>query len=222
MGGYASIAVEARIRLPLQRMGINSNRAVPRATKFTDEEFLQGLRSRDNETLKALYRKHYPAVLKFILSNSGSDEQAKDIYQETIIVLYENVKRPEFGLTCALQTYIYSVARRLWLKQLNRSGRTVLFREEGDHEIADVSADLNEHLEKEKEISRMNASLEKLGEPCAGLIRDFYVSRLSMDEIGEKYGYTNADNAKTQKYKCLQRLKRYFFEKETVSIVKTE
>ena len=58
----------------------------------------------------------------------------------------------------------------------------------------------------------MNDSLENLGEPCSTLLKDFYVHKLSMEEISEKFGYTNADNAKTQKYKCLQRLKRYFFE----------
>ena len=60
----------------------------------------------------------------------------------------------------------------------------------------------------------MNNSLELLGEPCKTLIQDFYIHKKSMDEIAEKFGYTNADNAKTQKYKCLQRLKKYFFNKE--------
>ena len=62
----------------------------------------------------------------------------------------------------------------------------------------------------------MNQSLENLGEPCAALIKDFYVNKLSMDEIAEKFGYTNSDNAKNQKYKCLQRLKRYFFDNRLV------
>ena len=59
----------------------------------------------------------------------------------------------------------------------------------------------------------MNNSLIELGEPCSELIKDFYINKLSMEQIAEKFGYTNADNAKTQKYKCLQRLKKYFFEK---------
>jgi hypothetical protein len=50
-----------------------------------------------------------------------------------------------------------------------------------------------------------------LGEPCRGIIKDFYVDHLNMIEIADKYGYTNADNAKNQKYKCLQRLKKIYF-----------
>ena len=62
----------------------------------------------------------------------------------------------------------------------------------------------------------MNNSLIDLGEPCSELIKDFYINKLSMEQIAEKFGYTNADNAKTQKYKCLQRLKKIFFEKEII------
>jgi RNA polymerase sigma factor (sigma-70 family) len=205
------------IRLPLQKMGINLNRVGPLDSKqLSDEAYIEGLRSGNSQVLSALYKKHYPSVLKLIVTNSGSEEQARDIYQEAVIALYEHAQDPGFTLTCKLQTYLYSVARRLWLKQLNRNGRTLLFKEEEEGELADVSHDVDLFLEKEKEIQRMNQSLEKLGEPCATLIRDFYVARMSMDRISEKFGYTNADNAKTQKYKCLQRLKKYFFEKDTI------
>ena len=54
--------------------------------------------------------------------------------------------------------------------------------------------------------------MENLGEPCKTILKDFYIYKLSMEEISDKFGYTNSDNAKTQKYKCLQRLKRTFFD----------
>jgi RNA polymerase sigma factor (sigma-70 family) len=184
--------------------------------QFTDEQFLEGLRVGDNQVLTALYKKYYNLVLKFIVNNSGSEEHAQDIYQESIIVLFENVQKADFTLNCQLQTYIYSIAKRLWLKQLKKLGRTYLLKEEDENELADVSTELVEHEQKEEEIERVNRSLIELGEPCASLIRDFYVNKQSMEEIAEKFGYTNADNAKNQKYKCLQRLKRYFFEKETI------
>ncbi len=184
--------------------------------QFTDEQFLEGLRIGDNQVLSALYKKYYNLVLKFIVNNSGSEEHAQDIYQETIIVLFENVQKAEFALNCQLQTYIYSIAKRLWLKQLKKLGRTYLLKEEDENELTDVTTELAEHEQKEEEMERVNKSLIELGEPCASLIRDFYVNKQSMEEIAEKFGYTNADNAKNQKYKCLQRLKRYFFEKETV------
>lgn len=184
--------------------------------QLTDSQFVLGLRNGNSEVLKALYKKYYNIVLKLVVNNSGSSEAAQDIYQETIIVLYENVQKPQFELNCQLQTYIYSVAKRLWLKQLKKNGQTFLIKEDEEGEIADVSEDVSFHTEKEKDFEKVNQSLESLGEPCATLIKDFYVNKLSMDQIADKFGYTNADNAKNQKYKCLQRLKKYFFEKNTV------
>jgi RNA polymerase sigma factor (sigma-70 family) len=184
--------------------------------QFTDEEFMDGLRSGNSMILNALYKKYYNLVLKFIVNNSGTPESAQDIYQEAIIVLYENARKPGFELHCQIQTYIYSVAKRLWLKHLKKHGKLFLLKEDESEEITDVTSDVNEYLEKEAEIEKVNESLALLGEPCTTLIRDFYVYRLSMEEIADKFGYTNADNAKNQKYKCLQRLKKYFFERPII------
>jgi len=184
--------------------------------QFTDNDFMVGLLNGNNDVLSALYKKYYNLVLKFILYNSGTNAAAQDIYQETIIVLFESVKKPGFELKCQLQTYIFSIAKRLWLKELKKNGKTFLFKESEENNLVDVSEDLKEFDEKEAEIEKMNNSLIDLGEPCSELIKDFYINKLSMEEIAEKFGYTNADNAKTQKYKCLQRLKKIFFEKEII------
>ena len=182
--------------------------------QFTDSQFIEGLRANSNEILTALYKKYYNIVLKLIVSNNGTQDEAQDIYQETIIIVFENIKKPSFELNCQLQTYIYSIAKRLWLKQLKKNGKTFLFKEGEEENVADVTNDLSEHFKKEDDIFKMNQSMELLGEPCNTIITDFYVLKLSMDDIAEKFGYTNSDNAKTQKYKCLQRLKKYFFEKQ--------
>lgn len=184
------------------------------STQLTDDQFIDGLRANNNEILNALYKKYYHLVLKLVVNNSGNSDLAQDLYQETIIAVYENVQKPQFQLNCQLQTYIYSIAKRLWLKQLKKNGNTYLFKEEEENDLVDVTEDVGFHLEKETNIRKMNSSLALLGEPCKTLIQDFYVHKNSMDEIAEKFGYTNADNAKTQKYKCLQRLKKYFFDKE--------
>ncbi len=181
--------------------------------QFTDNDFLVGLLNGKNDVLSALYKKYYNVVLKFILYNSGTAASAQDIYQETIIVLFESVKKPGFELKCQLQTYIFSIAKRLWLKELKKNGKTFLFKEVEENKIVDVTEDLKDYDEIEANIEKMNKSLIVLGEPCSELIKDFYINKLSMEQIAEKFGYTNADNAKTQKYKCLQRLKKFFFDK---------
>ena len=181
--------------------------------QFTDSEFIEALKHDNDEPLKALYKKYFSVVLKYVLNNSGTEDEAQDIYQETIIVLYTNAKKQEFSLNCALQTYIYSIAKRLWLKQLNKHSHVFKLSESADEDgtLVDVSTEVNEYQEKEKHFTKMTECLVELGEPCKTLIEDFYIKHLSMEELSDKFGYTNADNAKNQKYKCLQRLKRLFF-----------
>ena len=70
---------------------------------------------------------------------------------------------------------------------------------------------MNDVEERAREFERMESSLACLGEPCRTIITDFYIADLGMEEIAAKFGYTNADNAKNQKYKCLQRLKKLYF-----------
>jgi RNA polymerase sigma factor (sigma-70 family) len=179
---------------------------------YTDLNFIDGLKHNDDVVLRALYKKYYNLVLKYVVNNSGNSESAADIYQETLIVLYENVQKPSFELNCQLQTYIYSIARNLWLKQLRKNGSTIRFKDDDENEVIDVTDELSDHLKKDSDIQKMNMSLDELGEPCKTILKDFYVYKLNMEQISEKFGYTNSDNAKTQKYKCLQRLKRRFFE----------
>lgn len=180
---------------------------------FTDKEYIEGLRRGNDAVIRSVYKKFYPVIARMVLNNSGTEPEARDIFQETVLVLYNHVQQQQFSLSCALQTYLYSVAKRLWLKQLHKKhGLFKLddrFQEEED--VADSGADLAAYEQREQNISRMKESIGQLGEPCKTLLEDFYIRHLSMDAIAEKFGYTNADNAKNQKYKCLQRLKKIFF-----------
>ena len=177
----------------------------------TDSEAILGILNNQESMLKRIYTAYFPMVLQLILANNGNEDEAKDIYQEAIIVLYSKVKAGDFELTSKLKTYIYSVCRRLWLKRLSHISKY-----SGDirdfNEYAPVEEDLVQHEERDIQFEKMGGALKVLGEPCKTIIEDFYIYNRSMQEICEKFGYTNADNAKTQKYKCLQRLKKLFFQ----------
>lgn len=180
----------------------------------TDSEVILGILNNSEIALKRLYVAYFPMVLQLIINNNGNEDDAKDIYQEAIIVLYNKVKAGDFELSSKLKTYIYSICRRLWLKrltQLNRYGGDVRDFEEflpG----SDVEENDEEHNDKDIQFKKMESALQQLGEPCKTIMEDFYIKNRSMQDICEKFGYTNADNAKTQKYKCLQRLKKLFFQ----------
>jgi len=153
-------------------------------------------------------------IVNLVCSNSGTEQEAKDIYQEAVIVFYEKVTQAQLALTCKIRTYIYAVCRRLWLKRLAEKKKYTGNIEETES-FADIDNEMNEVEQKERQYRQMKEALDGLGDPCRSIIEDFYIKDLTMEAIGEKFGYTNADNAKNQKYKCLQRLKKLFFKEES-------
>ncbi|MEJ2880327.1 RNA polymerase sigma factor [Pedobacter sp. GR22-6] len=177
----------------------------------TDREVVLGILNNSEDALNRLYTGYFPMILQFILNNNGDEDDAKDVYQEGIIVLYNKIKSGNFELSSKLKTYIYSVCRRIWLKKLAQQSK----KSNNISDFEDVMAveeEVEQHEEKDKQFEKMQSALLHLGEPCKTIIQDFYIHNLSMQDICEKFGYTNTDNAKTQKYKCLQRLKKLFFQ----------
>lgn len=179
----------------------------------TDSEVILGILNNSESVLKRLYVAYFPMVLQLIINNNGTPDDAKDIYQEAIIILYNKIKAGDFELSSKLKTFLYSVCRRLWLKRLSQMSRYG-----GDirdfHDHFQVDEDVDKQNDLDIQFSKMESALQLLGEPCKTIMEDFYIHNLSMQDICERFGYTNADNAKTQKYKCLQRLKKLFFQQK--------
>jgi len=75
-----------------------------------------------------------------------------------------------------------------------------------------VDEDLEIHEQRNADFLLMEKAMSGLGEPCKSLLESYYLQKKSMVEIAADFGYTNADNAKNQKYKCLMRLKKIFFD----------
>jgi RNA polymerase sigma factor (sigma-70 family) len=178
---------------------------------LSDNELIQGILEDSKPVLQEIYGAYFPMVLQMVMVNSGDEEDAKDIFQETVIILYNKAKSGNFELSSKLKTFIYSVARRLWLKRLSQMSRQSGVMADVE-EYVHVENDIAQHEERDRQFSQMSVALGSLGEPCRTILEDYYLNNRSMQEICEKFGYTNADNAKNQKYKCLQRLKKIFFQ----------
>jgi RNA polymerase sigma factor (sigma-70 family) len=192
--------------LPFLKTGIK-NRLVKAALNET--ELLQGLARNDRKAVETIYKEHFNMVQALVVNNSGSAEDAKDIFQEALMVLYEKVTAGGFELHCQLKTYLYSVSRRLWLKKLLQQNRFIIGEAHG--ETVPVEEELETHEQRNQDFELMEKALGGLGEPCRSLLEAFYLQKKGMQEIAASFGYTNADNAKNQKYKCLMRLKKLFF-----------
>lgn len=191
---------------------------VVRPLMQSEEDLIAGIRSGDDHVLKLLYLRCFPSVQRMVTTNNGTPDEAADVFQEAMVVLHRNVGGG-MELTCQVKTYLYSVARRLWLKELNRRKSNTRM-EDAEEFIAINDEEAARAEQAEQNYQVMKDSLMDLGEPCAELLKQFYITGRGMTEIAETFGYTNADNAKNQKYKCLQRLKKIFFDRMESTKVK--
>jgi len=164
---------------------------------MNDQEILARLKQGDENTLDLLYKAHYRMMIKLIIKNNGTEEEAKDIYQESLIVLWQKAQDDNFILTSKISTYLYSICLNLWRKELERKKRFTYDVQEGSHVM---------DMDRDERIKIINKCIQKLGETCRDVLTYYYFDRLSMVEIAEKMGFANADTSKTKKYKCKKEL----------------
>jgi RNA polymerase sigma factor (sigma-70 family) len=174
-----------------------------------ERSLLQGLARSDKKAIETIYKDNFNSIQSLIINNNGTSEDAKDIFQEAMVVLYEKVQLSSFELSCQIKTFLYSVSRRLWLKRLIQMNRLNI--SESQEELISVDEDVTEHEKRNQDFIMMEKALHSIGEPCKSLLEAFYMKKKTMQEIATSFGYTNAENAKNQKYKCLIRLKKLFF-----------
>lgn len=150
--------------------------------------------------------KGYPPVEKLILSKGGSKDDAKDIFQDALIVFYQKAKDDQFKLTAAISTYLYSVCRFLWKDELIKRNKNEFTKDETDFDNNEVE-DFSELMEKESKYELIEEVLIQIGEKCLKLLKLFYYNNLSMKKIATKLELKSENVAKNQKYKCIERAK---------------
>ncbi|HEX5169319.1 MAG TPA: sigma-70 family RNA polymerase sigma factor [Cyclobacteriaceae bacterium] len=164
---------------------------------MNEKEIFERIQKGDEKALEFLYKKYYRMMTKMVITNSGTEEEARDIYQDALIVFWQKATSGNLVMTSKISTYIYSICQNLWRKELDRKKR--LSNEEKD---APVSMDMDT-AEREKIIARC---IEQLGDTCKKVLMYYYFDEMSMQDIADKLGFANTDTAKTKKYKCKKKL----------------
>jgi RNA polymerase sigma factor (sigma-70 family) len=165
-----------------------------------DQSILKLIRAGKNDVaLNALYR-NYPAIRKMVRARGGSTKDAEDVFQEALIILLRKAADPQFRLTAQLTTYLYGVARFVWNDQLRKRRSPIA--DDLTH-LADY-ADLAGALDDEPRIRLAEQIINNLKDRCRELLLLFYHDHLDLHTIAERMGYSSANTAKNQKYKCLE------------------
>jgi RNA polymerase sigma factor (sigma-70 family) len=165
--------------------------------EMNEKDLFERIQKGDEKALEFIYKKYYRMMTKLVITNSGTEDEARDVYQDALVVFWQKARSGNLVLTSKMSTYIYSICQNLWRKELDRKKR--LSNEEKD---ASETLDMD-GPEREKIIAQC---LDQLGETCRKVLMYYYFDELSMQEIADKLGFANTDTAKTKKYKCKQKL----------------
>ena len=153
----------------------------------------------NEQAIDYLYVKYFKMMSNMIIKNSGTEYEARDIYQDALIVFWQKVIQDKLLLTSKISTYLYSICQNLWRKELEKKKR--LSYEEKDGLQNDEQA-----YDQNEKNSLIAQCIDKLGDSCKKVLTYYYFDGLSMQDIADQLGFSSPDTAKTKKYKCKKEL----------------
>lgn len=155
--------------------------------------------------LTTLYKNAFPLVAKHISRMGGSLDEARDVFQDALIIFYEKTRRAELSLEYSDKAYLFGIARHLWNKRYKETGKQVPIDELGPLDEGQIALSNAEY--QEISTSRLFRLLQSSGEKCMQLLSAFYYEKLKMENIAQRFGFSGPRSATVQKFKCLEKIK---------------
>lgn len=175
---------------------------------FSDDAILTGLKEKRSECIRYFYREYFPLAKSIVEKNSGSYQDAEDVFQDGIIVLYQKILTGPLQLNCSLKTFFFSMCRNIWMQRLDRKWR-LLYQDDLVSEAAEEydsnPLELNEEkLEKTRLYQNHFLSLPA---DCQKILQMF-LAKVSLKQIRDSMGFKDVNYAKTRKYLCKNMLRK--------------
>lgn len=175
---------------------------------YDSKELIMGLKSGNNDIYRSLYNEYYPFVKRFVINNSGGSDDAKDIFQDTLIVLLKKIEEKDFELTASLKTYVIAISKNLWFKKLRSisyQNETTLTENLSDNFLCEIDAAV---LKEKSYWEKLQEYFTKISSHCNRLLHSMFFKNKTIEDIQMEYGYSTKHNAQNQKHKCLQQMRK--------------
>jgi RNA polymerase sigma-70 factor (ECF subfamily) len=172
-------------------------------------ETIKKIRSGSKQLLAQVYRDYRTSFIEWLCASQGIPvDEATEIYQQTIIVFYENIVSGRLTeLKSNIRTYLFAIGKNKVNELRRHTARNSSFQ---DYHGNMIEEDSEEKQQKEQMINLSRKCLELLGDPCRKLLELYYYHKRNMQQIADEMGYKNENSTKNQKYKCLEKLRVMF------------
>ena len=155
--------------------------------EYTDNEIIECLRNRQSYVVHWLSDRYMPMIRMMVYQKGGTAEDARDIFQDGLIIMLEKLDDNKFKLTCKFKTFLYCVCEHLWktILEKRQSAANYLNRRsepEGEKDFTDII----DYQMYEQIIQDVFKTLD----PISKKILTFYWQEKSLQEIADQLGYT--------------------------------
>lgn len=172
-------------------------------------EMAQQLRTNRTAAFEQLYSACFPRAARLVKALGGDYDDARDVFQDALIILYEKAVEGKLDIQGAPSAYLLGIVKHLWVRQRGRDAHLLSFSEL--ERAIDIPGDFYEEAEKPR--LRLFRFLAAAGRRCMDILQAFYYQRLPMEEIAEEFGFSSTRSATVQKHKCLEKVRKQIKEK---------
>lgn len=157
-----------------------------------DQLYIEGLLQNNSLVIQSIYKKFAPKVTHYIRNNSGDEDQAQDVIQETLIAIYNQARTKGLELTCPFDAFFFLLCKRKWLNELKKSyNMEVTIKDENVSVDKDVEKQAIETETENEKQSLFDEMFQKLGEKCQEVLKLSFVTK-TMEEVASKMNVTYA------------------------------
>lgn len=176
---------------------------------FSDSTIIDGIIKKRRAVIHFMYKDYFPLILALVEKNSGTFQDAEDIFQDGLVAIYLRCRDRELLLNCTLRSYFYAVCRNLWLQRLERKYK-VLYNSDLVLKECDETYNVKDNLVREQKLARHRIfwkHFRELPEDCQKVLM-MYMDKVPFRQVASKLGFTDEHSAKMRKYLCKKLIRR--------------
>ena len=176
------------------------------------QNIVELIRLDGRKALESIYKDHRGEFIQWARHQyQCQEEESREVFQQAVVTLYENIVQGKLvELTSSLKTYLFAIGKNKILELRRYQHR------QQSTDGMDIADEIESQLPDDLlETARQSVSL--LPDPCKSILLDFYYHGKSMQQLALAYGYKNEDTVKSQKYRCLQSLRKIFYQRNLKS-----
>jgi DNA-directed RNA polymerase specialized sigma24 family protein len=153
------------------------------------------------KTFEHLYEEVFPVVASFVSKQGGSLQDAKDIFQDSLVIFYEKRVNGEMDIRISPEAYLVGIAKHLWIKKFKTDFRL------SSIDALEKEISIPENYFEDSRANKLLTLLQVTGKKCFELLRSIYYEKQSIEEVSKTFGFSGSHSASAQKYKCIEKMK---------------